>query len=146
DDAGYDERLWATFAESGLLSLGLPAAVGGDDLTPADIAVVLEEGGRAGVVIPALETLGLGVAPLGALGTAEQQASLLEGIEDGRILPPAVAEPGRPLPLEPTVRLDGGKLTGTATSVRYAAQARSVLVPVSTPEGAALVVVAPDAP
>ena len=51
DDAGFDERLWSAFATSGLLSLGLPAALGGDDLTPADIAVVLEEVGRAGVVL-----------------------------------------------------------------------------------------------
>ncbi|MDX2356988.1 acyl-CoA dehydrogenase [Dietzia sp. PP-33] len=147
DDAGYDERLWSAFAGSGLLSLGLPAALGGDDLSVADIAVVLEEVGRAGVVIPVLETLGLGVLPIVALGNADQQKALLEGIEDGRILTAAVAEPGSPLPLEPTVRLDGGTITGTVTSVRYAAQARSVLVPVSTAEGAlGLVVVAPDAP
>lgn len=146
DDAGFDERLWSAFATSGLLSLGLPAALGGDDLTPADIAVVLEEVGRAGVVIPALETLGLGVLPIVTLGTADQQKRLLSGIEDGRILTAAVAEPGNPLPLEPTVRLDGGTLTGTVTSVRYAAQARAILVPASTPEGAVLVVVAPDAP
>lgn len=146
DDAGYDERLWSAFATSGLLSLGLPSALGGDDLTPADIAVVLEEVGRAGVVIPALETLGLGVLPIVTLGTADQQKRLLSGIEDGRILTAAVAEPGNPLPLEPTVRLDGGTLTGTVTSVRYAAQARAILVPASTPEGVALVVVAPGAP
>ena len=146
-DAGYDERLWTAFASSGLLSLGLPAELGGDDLTPADIAVVLEEVGRAGVVIPALETLGFGVLPIVALGTADQQRRLLEGIEDGRILTAALAEPGSPLPLEPTVRLDGGTITGTVTSVRYAAQARSVLVPASTEEGVVgIVVVAPDAP
>ena len=146
DDAGYDERLWSAFAGSGLLSLGLPEALGGDGLTAADIAVVLEEVGRAGVVIPALETLGLGVLPIVALGTADQQRALLEGIEDGRILTAAVAEPGNPLPLAPSVRLDGGTITGTVTAVRYAAQARSVLVPASTPEGAVLLVVAPDAP
>ncbi|AWH94640.1 acyl-CoA dehydrogenase [Dietzia psychralcaliphila] len=146
-DAGYDERLWSAFAGSGLLSLGLPAALGGDDLTVADIAVVLEEVGRSGVVIPALETLGFGVLPIVALGTDEQQKALLEGIEDGRILTAALAEPGNPLPLEPTVRLDGGTITGTVTAVRYAAQARSVLVPVSTADGAlGVVVVAPDAP
>ncbi len=146
-DAGYDERLWASFASSGLLSLGLPEALGGDDLTVADVAVVLEEVGRAGVVIPALETLGFGVLPIVALGTPAQQKSLLEGIEDGRILTAAVAEPGSPLPVAPTVRLDGGTITGTVTSVRYAAQARSVLVPVSTPEGETfVVVVSPDAP
>ncbi|WP_216694383.1 acyl-CoA dehydrogenase [Dietzia psychralcaliphila] len=146
-DAGYDERLWSAFAGSGLLSLGLPAALGGDDLTVADVAVVLEEVGRSGVVIPALETLGFGVLPIVALGTDEQQKALLEGIEDGRILTAALAEPGNPLPLEPTVRLDGGTLSGTVTAVRYAAQARSVLVPVSTADGAlGVVVVAPDAP
>lgn len=146
EDAGYDEHLWSAFAESGLLSLGLPESLGGDGLSVADIAVVLEEVGRAGVVIPALETLGFGVLPIVALGTADQQKRLLEGIEDGRILTAAVAEPGSPLPLEPTVRLDGGALTGTVTSVRYAAQAKSVVVPVSTSAGAAVVVVAPDAP
>ena len=146
EDAGFDERLWTAFAESGLLSLGLPEALGGDDLNAADIAVVLEEVGRAGVVIPALETLGFGVLPIIALGTPAQQERLLSGIEDGRIITAAVAEPGNPLPLEPTVRLDGGKLTGAVTAVRYAAQAGSVLVPATTPEGTALVVVAPDAP
>src|SRR5699024_8293597 len=80
------------------------------------------------------------------LGTPEQQKRLLSGVEDRRILTAAVAEPGAPLPPEPTVRREGGTLTGTVTAVRYAAQARSVVVPVSTSEGAALVVVAPDAP
>ena len=147
EDAGFDERLWSSFASSGLLSLGLPEALGGDDLSVADVAVVLEEVGRAGVVIPALETLGFGVLPIVALGTADQQKKLLEGIEDGRIITAAVAEPGSPLPAAPTVRLEGGRMSGTVTSVRYAAQARSVLVPVSTPEGETfVVVVSPDAP
>lgn len=141
EDAGYDETLWRSFAESGLLSLGLPESIGGDDLTAADIAVVLEEVGKAGVVIPALETLGFGVLPIVALGTPEQQKALLEGIEDGRILTAAVAEPGSPLPLEPTVRLEGGTLTGTVTGVRYAAQARSILVPVA----GGVAVVSPEA-
>ena len=42
DDAGFDERLWSAFATSGLLSLGLPAALGGDDLTPAEQAEILD--------------------------------------------------------------------------------------------------------
>ena len=146
EEAGYDERLWSSFASSGLLSLGLPEELGGDGLTVADVAVVLEEVGRAGVVIPALETLGFGVVPIVALGTPEQQKKLLSGIEDGRILTAAVAEPGHPLPSVPTVRLNGGTINGTVTSVRYASEARYVLVPVSTPEGAAVVVVAPDSP
>ena len=136
-DAGFDETLWAAFASSGLLSLPLPSALGGDDLSVADVAVALEEVGRAGVVIPAMETLGFGVLPIVAFGTAEQQEALLAGIEDGRILTAPTAEPAAPLTEEPGVVLASGRLSGTVTGVRYAAQARTVLVP--TAEGIACV-------
>ena len=141
EDAGYDEKLWTAFATSGLLSLPLPEAIGGDELGIGDIAVALEEVGRAGVVIPAMETLGFGVLPIVALGTAEQQKSLLTGIEDGRILTAATGEPGAPLTETPAVTLTEGRLDGVVTGVRYAAQARTVLVP--TADGIACV--APDA-
>jgi len=137
EDAGYDERLWQAFASSGLLSLPLPAALGGDELGIADVAVALEEVGRAGVVVPALETLGFGVLPVVAFGTPEQQKALLEGIEDGRILTAATGEPGAPLTETPAVVLADGRLTGVVTGVRYAAQARTVLVP--TADGIACV-------
>lgn len=98
------------------------------------------------MVIPALETLGFGVLPIVALGTADQQKALLEGIEDGRILTAALAEPGarfRSNYRAPRRRDDDRHRHLGATARR----ARSVLVPVSTAGGApVLVVVAPDAP
>lgn len=137
EDAGFDEKLWSAFAQSGLLALPLPEALGGDDLTVADVAVALEEVGKAGVVIPVMETLGFGVAPIVALGTSEQQAELLAEMESGPILTAACGEPGQMLTTQPATRLEGGKLTGLVTGVRYAAQARTILV--ATDSGVAAV-------
>ena len=129
DDAGYDEKLWRSFAGSGLLDLALPAALGGDELTVADVAVVLEETGKAGAVVPAMETLGFGIAPIVALGTGEQQAELLGDMGSGPILTAACGEAREPMTTDPSTRLENGKLHGAVTGVRYAAQARTILVP-----------------
>ncbi|WP_333618069.1 acyl-CoA dehydrogenase family protein [Dietzia sp.] len=129
DDAGYDEKLWRSFAASGLLDLALPAALGGDELTVADVAVALEEVGKAGAVVPAMETLGFGIAPIIALGTAEQQAELLGDMASGPVLTAACGEARAPMTTDPAARLENGKLRGAVTGVRYAAQARTILVP-----------------
>lgn len=132
DDAGFDAQLWEAFAQSGLLALPLPESLGGDNLTVADIAVLLEEVGIAGAIIPAMETLGFGVAPIVALGTAEQQAELLADMADGPILTAACGEPGRLLTASPTATVTDGTLRGTVVGVRYAAQARTILVPTTS--------------
>ena len=143
DDAGFDEKLWSAFASGGLLDLALPESLGGDELTVADVAVALEEVGRAGAIIPATETLGFGIAPIVAFGTAEQQSRLLEDMSFGPILTAACGEPGAPMTTEPRTRLDAGALHGVVTGVRFAAQARTILVP--TADGT-IAAVAPDAP
>lgn len=141
EDAGFDEALWRAFAGAGLLELALPASLGGDELSVADVAVVLEEVGRAGAVIPAMETLGFGVAPIVALGTEAQQAELLADVSSAPILTAACGEVGLPLTSEPRTRLEAGRLHGTVTGVRYAAQARAILVPTAT----GIAVVSPEA-
>lgn len=143
DDAGFDEKLWRTFASSGLLDLALPASLGGDELTVADVAVALEEVGRAGAIIPATETLGFGIAPIVAFGTPGQQAELLADMSSGPILTSACGEPSAPMTAEPRTRLDAGTLHGRVTGVRYAEQARTILVPVADGTIAA---VSPSAP
>lgn len=140
-DAGFDTTLWEAFAQSGLLALPLPESLGGDELSLADIAVLLEEVGKAGVVIPAMETLGFGIAPIMALGTPEQQAELLAGMDQGPILTAACGEPGFLLTTTPTLTVDNGTLSGTVSAVRYAEQARTILVPTT----AGVVAVSPTA-
>ena len=64
--AGVSDAAWAALAELGMLALPVPAAQGGFDGTAADVAVVMQELGRALVVEPYLATV-MGIACL-ALG------------------------------------------------------------------------------
>jgi alkylation response protein AidB-like acyl-CoA dehydrogenase len=55
---GCDDRLWAVFAdEMGLTTLGVPESAGGAGGDFLDVAVLLEEGGRALLPVPLLSTL-----------------------------------------------------------------------------------------
>lgn len=139
----WDATLWQRLADEGVLSLPLPAALGGDDLGIAEIGVLLGQVGRSAAQVPVLETLGFGVLPLLALGADPQR--FLAGVPGGAILTAALSEPGTPLPATPattaTADGDGYAVTGRKVGVRYAQQAAFVLVPTS----AGVAVVAPDA-
>jgi alkylation response protein AidB-like acyl-CoA dehydrogenase len=56
-ETAFDEELWHTLADQGWLGLHLPEAVGGLGLGLVDLAVVVEEMGRACVPGPFLATL-----------------------------------------------------------------------------------------
>jgi alkylation response protein AidB-like acyl-CoA dehydrogenase len=124
---GYDEAAWKAMAQSGLLALALPEAVGGDAMGPLANALVLTEVGRQVLPLPALATLALGVLPIAAFGTAAQQRELLPEVSDGRILTAALRES----PREPVTE-SGGRYTGTRVGVPYAEQAHRILVPTAS--------------
>ncbi|MDT4919773.1 MAG: 3-oxo-4-pregnene-20-carboxyl-CoA dehydrogenase alpha subunit [Pseudonocardiales bacterium] len=125
--AGYDEAAWKAMGQSGLLALALPESVGGDGMGPLPTALVLTEVGRQVLPLPALATLALGVLPLAAHGTDEQQQQLLPEVADGRVLTAALRDaPGAP------ITVDGEQYTGTRVGVPYAEQAHRVLVPTGT--------------
>jgi alkylation response protein AidB-like acyl-CoA dehydrogenase len=146
-----DHSLWKELAQSGLLSLALPAELGGDDLGVQATAAVLTEVGRHAARIPALATLALGVLPVARSADAELKRRLLSGVAEGEImLTAAMREPSRPMPLAPstTATLAGGLSTvsGVKVGVPYAAAARWILVPASTDTGdTVVVIVEPDA-
>src|SRR5215469_3859215 len=60
----FDTGLWKDLGQAGLLSLALPAELGGDELGVQATASVLTEVGRHAARIPALATLALGVLPV----------------------------------------------------------------------------------
>src|SRR5271155_3308762 len=62
--ADLDCSLWKELGQSGLLSLALPAELGGEELGVQATAAVLTEVGRHAARIPALATLALGVLPV----------------------------------------------------------------------------------
>jgi alkylation response protein AidB-like acyl-CoA dehydrogenase len=142
----YDSALWKELGQAGLLSLALPAWLGGDGLSVLDTAVLLTEVGRRAVPVPALATLGLGVLPVVRWGDRDLQQALLGGVATGNtVLTAAVREPSDPMPSAPatTAWLSGGSgtVSGVKVGVPYGAAADRILVPASIASGGTGVVI-----
>ncbi len=73
DTGGFSPELWQALAKADLLSLAVPERLGGDGLGVLEVATMLTEIGRGAAPVPALATLGFGVLPVLALGSAQQQ-------------------------------------------------------------------------
>lgn len=146
-----DRSLWKELGQAGLLSLALPAELGGEALGVQATAAVLTQVGKHAARIPALATLALGVLPVARSADTELKHLLLSGVDSGEtILTAAIREPSRPMPQTPsttaTLARRGGTVSGVKVGVPYAAAARWILVPASTGAGDTVVaVVEPDA-
>lgn len=91
---GYDAALWQRLARDlGLPGLTLPPEYGGVGCGATELAVVLEETGRALLPSPLLATAVLAAPLILALGTAAQRAALLPPLAAGE-LTAALAVPG----------------------------------------------------
>jgi 3-oxo-4-pregnene-20-carboxyl-CoA dehydrogenase alpha subunit len=110
------DQAWKALGQAGLLTLSVPERLGGDGLGVIETCAVLAEVGRAGISVPALATLALGVLPIVHMGTPEQQDRLLA---EQSVLTAA---------LDGTVTVTDGVLTGTKTHVLHAEEARWILV------------------
>jgi len=143
---GFDSALWKELGRAGLLSLALPAWLGGDGLGVLDVAVALTEIGRRAARVPALATLALGVLPVARWGDRDLQRNVLDGVASGdTVLTAAVRERAEVMPPGPatTARLAGGPgtVTGVKIGVPYAAAADWILVPASIASGGTGVVI-----
>ncbi|WLQ50196.1 acyl-CoA/acyl-ACP dehydrogenase [Streptomyces poriferorum] len=111
---GYDTALWHRLSrELGLPGLALPEEYGGGGRGPAELAVALEETGRALLSSPLLATAVLAAPLILALGTDEQRTALLPSLAAGE-LTAALAVPGGSLStaLGLTGDLTGGAWAG----------------------------------
>lgn len=93
------DKLWRAMAEVGLLGLAIPeehGGMGGDD---CDLALVLEEAGRAALPEPLLETAAVAAPLLRDAGTPEQRAQWLPRIASGETIA-AVQIGGAPFALD----------------------------------------------
>jgi alkylation response protein AidB-like acyl-CoA dehydrogenase len=82
-DGERDPRIWKTLADVGLLGLTVPEEHGGLGGDATDLALVLEEAGRAGLPEPFLETVAIAVPMLARFGSNEQRAEWLPKIAAG---------------------------------------------------------------
>ncbi|MGW6143036.1 acyl-CoA dehydrogenase family protein [Streptomyces sp. NPDC055140] len=133
---GYDEALWARLAgEIGVHGLAIPEEYGGSGYTFAELAVALEESGRALYSAPLLPTVVLAAHALLAAGDRQACERYLPRIADGTLTATVAGfrdgEPG--VSAEPTGA--GMVLRGAVDFVLDGAGADLILVRARTAEG-----------
>ncbi|WP_204057787.1 acyl-CoA dehydrogenase family protein [Microbispora corallina] len=141
----YDTGTWKAMAQAGLIGACLPEEAGGAGLGPLEMAVILREAGAHVAPVPALPSLVAGLV-VARHGTAAQREALAPLAEGDAVLTFAVREPGAGLAEAPTATARGGRVSGRAGLVPYAAEASAVLVPARVEgAGTALFLVRPGA-
>src|SRR5262245_26839062 len=147
-DLNYDPELWAALARANLLGIAVAAEHGGMGQGFAELAVLVEECGRAVAPVPAIPTLVGAALPIARFGSAEQRARWLPRVAAGEsILSCGLAEPTAGDPLAPTTRATrdgvGFRLSGQKLGVSFGAQAERVLVTAAGDAGVGLFLVDP---
>ena len=124
-----DAQVWATLRELGIPALLVPEEYGGLGLTLLDAAIAAEELGRAVAPAPFLGSAVLAPLALREAGSAEQQAAWLPRIASGdAIVGVALTEALSGARDGAGVRLENGRLSGSALFVIDGAQADGYLV------------------
>src|SRR5699024_9795881 len=150
-EKGWSEEKWASFAEMGLLGLPFAEEYDGADMGFAEVAVVLEEFGRALVLEPYLSTVVLGAGFVDAAGSAEQKQEILPAVIAGeKLLAFAGYEPtGRyDLSAPATTATEAGEgytLTGEKSAVLGAPDAHTFVVTAAVDGAVGLFLVEADA-
>jgi alkylation response protein AidB-like acyl-CoA dehydrogenase len=130
-DKTYDADLWRAVAvDMGLAGLIVPEDLGGAGASYREAAVVCEELGRAVAPIPFLGSAIVATTALLSAGATDLLPDLASGTRAAVLVVPFATAPGG---ITPTVAVEGGRLTGTVTTVAEALPADLLLVP--TPGG-----------
>ena len=153
EDPGFDEKLWASMAEMGLLGLPFSEDDGGVGASPVEIGIVCQELGRVIAPEPYLTSVVLAGGLVAACGSTEQRGEVLGALSAGEsVLAFAHDEPGRgwtPSAEAVTASQDGDTwtLTGTKEPVPHGARADVLVVSAALPDGGTgLFLVEGDAP
>ncbi len=85
DEKGYSPEMWKKMADLGWLGLVFPEQYSGVGSSFLDLAVLLQEMGRALVPGPFMSTVVLCGRPIAAAGTEEQKSKFLSKIANGEM-------------------------------------------------------------
>lgn len=132
---------WSLIARSGWLGLEAAAEFDGAEATFAEVAVILQELGRAAARSPYPAVAALGVGALNELEPGQDRDELLRDTVSGATIP-VLALPGEAAaaPFRLTRTPHGVLLDGTATFVPDAPTADRLLVPAIDSAGATVIV------
>jgi len=86
DERGYSPELWKTMADLGWMGLTFPEEYGGTDSSFLDLAVLLEECGRALLPGPFMPTVVMVGHPILAAGNEQQKQQFLPKIVSGEMI------------------------------------------------------------
>jgi alkylation response protein AidB-like acyl-CoA dehydrogenase len=130
----YDDALWQTLAEQGLLGVAVPEAAGGAGQGLVELCLVLEELGRRVAPVPFFASAVLGGLPIAEFGSDSQKQRYLPALVAGSArFSAAIAELGMNAAVATQVAakpVDAGwLLSGSRTAVPDGAVADYILVP-----------------
>jgi alkylation response protein AidB-like acyl-CoA dehydrogenase len=121
DEKGYSPELWKKMADLGWMGLVFPAEYGGEGMAFLDLAVLIEEIGRALVPGPYMSTVVYCGLPILDAGTDEQKKALLPKIARGELIATlALTEPSAswdPAGVETRATADGGDFVISGTKL-----------------------------
>lgn len=144
-DLGYDAQAWETAAEQiGMQGLAIPEEFGGAGYGFDELAVVLEEAGRALFTGPVLPSVALAPAALLLSGDEQACKRYLPVIADGSTVATLAVSEDSAVWRESDITVsaarhgDGWALTGTKRYVLSGAEAGVVLVAARTDRGVSL--------
>lgn len=124
DERGYLPEMWSKMAGLGWMSLVFPEQYGGSDGSFIDLAVLLDEMGRACLPGPYFSTVVLGGMTILDVGSEEQKKELLPQIAQGKlIVTMALTEPSA------TYAADGITVEATADGDDYVISGIKLFVP-----------------
>lgn len=138
--AGFDDRLWRTLAETGVLGLAVPEQRGGAGLGILGLVAALEQQGRRVGPVPLADVVATGILPLVEHGTEAQRDRWLPSLLDGSQL--VVGGFGNAV--EARVDGDGWRVTGSLPAVAGAPVVSAIIVAVTTGDGARVAIVPTD--
>jgi len=84
--SGFSEKVWAQFAEMGLLGAAFSEADGGFGGSAVDTMLIMTELGRGIVIEPYFSTVVLGGGLVGLAGNEAQKAAVLPKVVEGKLL------------------------------------------------------------
>jgi alkylation response protein AidB-like acyl-CoA dehydrogenase len=141
DDKGYSPDLWQKMADLGWMGLPFPEQCGGWGGSFLDLAVLMEEMGRACLPGPFVASVVLGGMTILEAGSDAQKQQYLTAIAGGDIFTLALTEPdgsydAESIRTKATAHGDDFVITGTKFYVPDASVASHLLVVARTKEGA----------
>src|SRR5690606_18589757 len=115
----WDQELWASLAELGVLGAGIPEAFGGVGMGPVEVGVIAQELGRVTAPVPFFSSICFAAEAILLAGTPAQKEKWLPKLASGEAVATFAWSEG---PAQPSFKLidatlSGGKLNGKKTPV-----------------------------